>query len=87
MIRELLGKVSAKLPTHFHYDCWVLADEVPSIVQFEGSLQLMRPIVRIELVSPRFLAMPEDKKMLSNYVRDTITRIFCYLGNLSPGTR
>jgi hypothetical protein len=63
MIRELLGKATGKLPAHFHYDCWVLADEVPSFVQFEGPLQLMGPIVRIELVSPRLSTKPEDKKV------------------------
>lgn len=62
MIRELLGKAAGKLPAQFHYDCWVLADEVPSFVQFEGPLQLMGPIVRIELVSPHLLTKPEDKK-------------------------
>jgi hypothetical protein len=62
MIRELLGKATGKLPAHFHYDCWVLADEVPSFVQFEGPLQLMGPIVRIELVSPRLSTKPEDRK-------------------------
>ena len=62
MIRELLGKAAGKLPAQFHYDCWVLADEVPSFVQFEGPLQLMAPIVRIELVSPHLLTKPEDKK-------------------------
>jgi hypothetical protein len=62
MIRELLGKATGKLPAQFHYDCWVLADEVPSFVQFEGPLQLMGPAVRIELVSPRLVTKPEDKK-------------------------
>lgn len=62
-IRELLGKATGKLPAHFHYDCWILDDEVPSFVQFEGPLQLMGPIVRIELVSPRLSAKPEDKKI------------------------
>lgn len=62
MIRELLGKVTGKLPAHFHYDCWILAVEVPSFVQFEGPLQLMGPIVRIELVSPHLSIQPEDKK-------------------------
>jgi hypothetical protein len=61
MIRELLGKATGKIPAHFHYDCWILADEVPSFVQFEGPLQLMGPIVRIELVSPRLLTKHEDK--------------------------
>jgi len=65
MIREFLGKATGKIPAHFHYDCWILADEVPSFVQFEGPLQLMGPIVRIELVSPRLLTKPEDKKTSS----------------------
>jgi hypothetical protein len=65
MIRELLGKASGKIPAQFHYDCWILADEVPSFVQFEGPLQLMGPIMRIELVSPRLLTKPEDKKVSS----------------------
>lgn len=62
MIRTLLGKATGKLPAHFQYDCWILDDEVPSFVQFEGPLQLMGPIVRIELVSPHLLTKPEDKK-------------------------
>ena len=65
MIRELLGKATGKIPAQFHYDCWILTDEVPSFVQFEGPLQLMGPIVRIELVSPRLAAKPEDKKVSS----------------------
>ena len=65
MIRELLGKATGKIPTQFHYDCWILDDEVPSFVQFEGPLQLMGPIVLIELVSPRLLTIPEDKKISS----------------------
>jgi hypothetical protein len=65
MIRELLGKASGKIPAQFHYDCWILADEVPSFVQFEGPLQVMGPIMRIELVSPRLLTRPEDKKISS----------------------
>lgn len=64
-IRELLGKVTGKLPAHFHYDCWMLADEVSSFVKFEGPLQLMGPIVQIELVNPRLPAKPEDEKISS----------------------
>ena len=41
MIRELLGRATGKIPDQFHYDCWILDDEVPSFVQFEGPLQLM----------------------------------------------
>ncbi len=65
MIRELLGKATGKIPAQFHYDCWILSDEVPSFVQFEGPLQLMGPIVRIGLMSPRLSIKPEDEKISS----------------------
>ena len=65
MIRELVGKATGKIPAQFHYDCWILADEVPSFVRFEGPLQLMGQIVRIELMSPRLPAKPEDEKISS----------------------
>ena len=65
MFREFVGKATGKLPAQFHYTCWILVDEVPSFVQFEGPLQLMGPIMRIELVSPRLLTKPEDKKISS----------------------
>ena len=65
MIRELLGKATGKLPADFHYDCWMLADEVSSFVKFEGPLQVMGPIVRIELVNPLLPAKQEGEKMSS----------------------
>ena len=65
MIRKFFGRVYGKLPADFHYDCWILAEAVPSFVQFKGPLQLMGPVVRIELVSPRLPTMPEDKKSSS----------------------
>ena len=65
MIREWFGKVTGKLPAQFHYICWIIVDEAPSFVQFEGPLQLMGPILRIELVSPRLPTKPEDKKISS----------------------
>ena len=65
MIRKFFGKVIGKLPANFHYDCWILADEVPSFVQYEGPLQLMGPIVRIELVSPGLSIKTEDEKISS----------------------
>ncbi|HWR21571.1 MAG TPA: hypothetical protein VN444_06905, partial [Verrucomicrobiae bacterium] len=65
MIRELFGKATGKIPAQFHYDCWILSDEVPSFVQFEGPLQLMGPIMRIELVSPHLSIQPEDEKTSS----------------------
>ena len=51
MIQELLGKATGKLPAHFQYDCWIMVNETPSFVKFEGPLQLMGPTVRIELAA------------------------------------
>jgi len=65
MIREFLGKAIGKLPAEFHYTCWIMIDKIPSFVQFEGPLQLMEQIVRIELVSPRLSLKPEDEKISS----------------------
>jgi hypothetical protein len=65
MIRELVGKATGRLPAQFHYKCWILIDEAPSFVQFEGPLQLMGPIVRIGLMSPGLPATPEDEKISS----------------------
>ena len=62
MIRKFFGRVFGKLSADFHYGYWILADEVPGFVQFEGPLHIMGPIVRIELVSPRLSAQPEDKR-------------------------
>lgn len=51
MIQELLGKAAGRLPAQFQYDCWIMVNETPSFVKFEGPLQLMGPTVRIEPVS------------------------------------
>ena len=51
MIQELLGKAAGRLPSQFRYDCWIMVNETPSFVKFEGALQPMGPIVRIEPVS------------------------------------
>ena len=66
MIRKFFGKLSGQLPADFHYDCWILTDEMPSFVQFLGPLQIMGPIVRIELISPRLSAKPGDKRSSGN---------------------
>jgi hypothetical protein len=65
IIRKWLGRITGNLPDDFHYHCWILADDVPSFVRYEGPLQLMGPIVRIELVSPGLLTKPEDRKISS----------------------
>lgn len=51
MVQELLGKAAGRLPDQFQYDCWIMVNETPSFVKFEGPLQLMGPPVRIEPVS------------------------------------
>ncbi|HEY6084877.1 MAG TPA: hypothetical protein VIU63_05740 [Nitrospira sp.] len=58
-IKKFLGRISGKLPSRFHYDCWITADDVPGFVQFEGPLQLRGPIMRIELISPRLANKPD----------------------------
>lgn len=65
MIKEFFGKALGKLPAEFHYTCWIMNDKIPSFVQFEGPLQLMGQIVRIELVSPRMSVKPGDEKISS----------------------
>jgi hypothetical protein len=65
MIRKWLGKAIGKLPAHFHYDCWMLADEVSGFIKFAGPLQLMGEIVQIEVVTPRLPAKTDDGKMSS----------------------
>ena len=65
LIKEFFGKALGKLPADFHYTCWIMNDKIPSFVQFEGPLQLMGQIVRIELVSPRLSIKPEDEKISS----------------------
>jgi hypothetical protein len=64
-IRELVGKATGKLPDQFHYHCWIEVDAAPRFAKFEGPLQLMGQIVRIELVRPRLLAKPEAKEVSS----------------------
>jgi hypothetical protein len=61
-VKKFFGTMLGKLPTDFHYHCYVLADEVPSFVRFEGPLQLMGPVLSIELISPQVAPEAEDPK-------------------------
>lgn len=61
-VKKFLGTMLGKLPVDFHYDCYILADEVPGFVRFEGPLQLMGPVLSIELISPQFPSKPEERK-------------------------
>jgi hypothetical protein len=63
VMRQFFGEASGRLPADFHYDCWILTDEVPSFVQFQGPLQLMGPILRIEPVSPQLLTTPKGEEV------------------------
>jgi hypothetical protein len=61
-VKKFLGTMLGKLPADFHYDCYILADEVPGFVRFEGPLQLMGPVLSIELISPQLPSKAEDRK-------------------------
>jgi hypothetical protein len=61
-VKKFLGTMLGKLPADFHYDCYILADEVPAFVRFEGPLQIMGPVLSIELISPQLAEKAEDQK-------------------------
>ena len=61
-LKKFVGTMLGKLPADFHYDCYILADDVPGFVRFEGPLQLMGPVLSIELVSPQMAVKAEDRK-------------------------
>lgn len=61
-VKKFFGTMLGKLPADFHYDCYILADEVPGFVRFEGPLQLMGPVLSIELISPQVTVKVEDEK-------------------------
>ena len=47
----LFAKILGRMPEDSH--AWILSDEVPAFVGFEGSLTTPGPVWQIELVSPR----------------------------------
>jgi hypothetical protein len=61
-VKKFVGTMLGKLPADFHYDCYILADDVPSFIRFEGPLQLMGPVLSIELMSPQMAVKAEDRK-------------------------
>ena len=61
-VTKFFGTMMGKLPADFHYDCYILSEEVPSFVRFEGPLQLMGPVLSIELISPHVAVKAEDRK-------------------------
>ena len=58
-VKKLLGTMLGKLPADFHYNCYILADDVPSFLRFDGPLQLMGPVLSIELISPQVMVKAE----------------------------
>jgi hypothetical protein len=48
---KLFATMLGRMPEDLH--AWILTDEVPAFVGFEGSLTTPGPVWRIELASPR----------------------------------
>ena len=49
---KLYNKVLGRVPSDYH--AWILTNEVPAFVRFEGPLFPFGPVWRIELASPRW---------------------------------
>jgi hypothetical protein len=49
---KLFATLLGRVPPDYH--AWVVTDEVPAFVRFEGPLYTMGPVWRIELTSPRW---------------------------------
>ena len=65
MIRKCFGKALGKLPAHFHYDCWMLADEVSGFINSKDPCNSWGRSVQIEVVTPRLPESAEDGKFSS----------------------
>jgi hypothetical protein len=61
VITRFFGKLLGKLPQNFHYYFWILNDDVPTFVRFEGPLYLHGENWSIELLSPRLPAKGDEK--------------------------
>jgi hypothetical protein len=51
-VRKVFASLLGKLPPDV--DAWILAEEVPAFMRYEGPLYANGPVWRIELVSPRW---------------------------------
>jgi hypothetical protein len=49
---KLFATLLGRVPPDYH--AWIVTDEVPAFVRFEGPLYTMGPVWRIELTSPRW---------------------------------
>jgi hypothetical protein len=49
---KLFATLTGRMPPDYH--AWVVTDEVPAFVRFEGPLDTMGPIWRLDLTSPRW---------------------------------
>lgn len=54
---KLFATLLGRVPPDYH--AWILRDEVPAFVRFEGSLYTPGPVWRIELATPRWPEQPE----------------------------
>lgn len=52
VVLKLFASLMGKVPPDSH--CWVIRDEVPAFMAFEGPLYVETPIWRIEVVSPQW---------------------------------
>ena len=49
---KLFATLLGRMPSDYH--AWVVTDQVPAFVRFEGPLETMGPIWRLDLTSPRW---------------------------------
>jgi hypothetical protein len=47
---KFFARLFGRTPPDYH--AWILADEVPAFMKFEGPLYTMGPVWRVELMSP-----------------------------------
>ena len=53
---KLFATLLGRVPPEYH--AWIVTDEVPAFVRFEGPLYVTGPVWRIEVTSPRW---PDEK--------------------------
>lgn len=51
-VTQFFGRLFGLLPAKDHYYSWILTEDVPAFLHFEGPLYLTGPIWRIELLNP-----------------------------------
>jgi hypothetical protein len=57
---ELFARILGRLPSD--YNAWIIPDEVPAFVRFEGQLSPTGPVWRVELTVPRWPDEPQGSE-------------------------